>query len=49
MLELTIRKKMVGPNPLKRFKPNNHEWISLRTHEMKGRKKRPSPPRSENH
>ena len=36
---------MVGPNPLKIFKPKTHEWIGLRTHEMKGRKKRPSPSR----
>ena len=42
-------KKMVDPIPLKRFKPKTHEWIGLRAYEMKGRKKNPSPPRSENH
>ena len=37
---------MVGPNPLKIFKPKTHEWIGLRAYEMKGRKKKPSLPRS---
>lgn len=40
---------MVDPNPLKRFKPKTHEWIGLRAHEMKERKKTPSLPRLENH
>ena len=46
-LELTKKRKMVGPNPLKRFKPTTHEGIGLRAHETKGRKK-PNLPRSEN-
>ena len=37
---------MVGPKPLKIFKPKTHEWIGLRAHETKGRKKKPSLPRS---
>jgi len=40
---------MVGPNSLKRFKPKTHEWIGLRAHKTKGRKKKPNPPRSKNH
>ena len=31
---------MVGPNPLKRFKPKTHEGIGLRAYEMKGRKEK---------
>ena len=31
---------MVGLNPSKRFKPKTHEWIGLRTHETKERKKK---------
>ena len=34
---------MVGPNPLKIFKPKTHEWIGLRVHETKGRKKKAQP------
>ena len=29
---------MLGPNPLKRFKPKTHEGIGFRAHETKGRK-----------
>ena len=39
---------MVGPNPLKRFKPKTYEGIGLRAHETKGRRKKPSLPRLEN-
>jgi len=34
---------MVGPNPLKIFKPKTHEGIGLRAHEMKGRKEEAQP------
>ena len=34
---------MVGPNPLKRFKPKTHEGIGLRAHETKGRKEKVQP------
>ena len=37
-------KRMASPKDLK---PKIHEEIGLRAHETKGRKKRPSPPRSE--
>ena len=32
------KKKMVDPNPLKRFKLKTHEGIDLGAHETKGRK-----------
>lgn len=34
---------MVGPNPLKRFKPKTHERIGLKAHETKGRKEKTQP------
>ena len=37
-------RRMASPKDLK---PKIHEEIGLRAHETKGRKKRPSPPRSE--
>ena len=40
-------KRMVGLNPLKRFKPKTHEGIGLRAHETKGRKKEAQPAKIE--
>ena len=34
---------MVGPNPLKIFKPKTHEGIGLGAHETKGRKEEAQP------
>ena len=46
-LEPTIKKKKKDgrPNSIKGFKeePKNHEWIGLRIHEMKGRRRKAQP------